>query len=277
MLITAATRMSARSNAFRFFDPEPALDDVNVRRSPDGMPSDARTPSYYIRGAITQLDASALDKSRSADSPLPKPDPAVSRNQVISIDLNVGQSATPEALPGLSASNSITLIPTGVDGDASGVINKAGVSFNVALDKNGGSQQAVRSLVELSAMEVLGKLAHVAYWQCLGIDSSNPTFQGQAREWFDGMTPGQKITYVQAGLRAGGYYQGPAADDLDDTARAALARWQTDNGLPANGQVEFDVYYRMLNMAGQDGAPSPVHAETDLAKPSPAAPALPPV
>ncbi|HYD32452.1 MAG TPA: peptidoglycan-binding protein, partial [Azospirillaceae bacterium] len=56
MLITAVSRMSSKSNAFRFVDFEPAMDDVNALYWLVGVQPEFRAPSYYIRGAITQLD-----------------------------------------------------------------------------------------------------------------------------------------------------------------------------------------------------------------------------
>src|SRR3954454_4272213 len=55
MLISAVSRMSARSGAFRFVDYDITQLDVQVLSELVGLRSDSVAPSYYIRGAITQL------------------------------------------------------------------------------------------------------------------------------------------------------------------------------------------------------------------------------
>src|SRR6185437_14385910 len=105
---------------------------------------------------------------------------------VISVDLNLGKLVTRQILPGMSASNSIAVVRSGKGADLGGVIGQgggqAGLTFSVALDQSEGFHQAVRNLIELSSIEVLGKLARVPYWQCLKIDQTNPAYRTEARE-----------------------------------------------------------------------------------------------
>jgi curli biogenesis system outer membrane secretion channel CsgG/peptidoglycan hydrolase-like protein with peptidoglycan-binding domain len=249
MLITAVSRMSTRSNAFRFVDFEPALDDVNALYSLIGIQPDFRVPSYYVRGAITQLDDNVIDESVGAGISLPQVDLGVSADQrvsVISVDLNVGDLVTRQIIPGMSASNSIAVKSSGVGADAGGTINKAGLSFNVALNQSEGFHQAVRTLVELSTIEVLGKLTRVPYWQCLGIEHTNSAFMAQAREWFDTMSTTERVAFVQRVLQADRYYDGPISGTLDGATQSAVGRYQSDNDLIATGRIDFDTYYRML-------------------------------
>ncbi|WP_448203133.1 DUF4384 domain-containing protein [Azospirillum sp. sgz302134] len=261
MLITAVSRMSERSNAFRFVDFEPTLDDVNALYWMIGVQPNFRAPSYYIRGAITQLDDNVVSEAASAGISLPTVDLGISADQVmsvISVDLNIGELATRQIIPGLSASNSLAVVSSGKGADAGAVIGKAGLSFNVSLNKSEGLHQAVRTLVELSAIEALGKMTRVPYWQCLGIDHTNPTFAGQARDWFDGMPPSQRVAYVQRVLAADGYYDGPDNGQVDDRTRDAIGRYQADHDLIATGRVDFDLYQRMLaEPAGQSGKGAP--------------------
>ena len=261
MLITAVSRMSERSNAFRFVDFEPTLDDVNALYWMVGVQPNFRAPSYYIRGAITQLDDNVVSEAASAGISLPTADLGVSADQVmsvISVDLNVGELATRQIIPGLSASNSLAVVSSGKGADAGAVVGKAGLSFNVSLNKSEGLHQAVRTLVELSAIEALGKMTRVPYWQCLGIDQTNPAFAGQARDWFEGMAPSQRVAYVQRVLASGGYYEGPDNGQLDERTRDAIGRYQADHDLIATGRVDFDLYQRMMaEPAGQKGAGAP--------------------
>jgi hypothetical protein len=66
MFITAVSRMSAKSNAFRFVDYDPTQTDVQVLSELVGLHDDFVAPNYYVRGAITQLDSNVLQSSASA-------------------------------------------------------------------------------------------------------------------------------------------------------------------------------------------------------------------
>ena len=207
MLITAISKMSATSGAFRFVDYDPTQLDVQVLSELVGLRDNFVAPNYYIRGAITQLDSNVLSSSAGAGISTPYLDLAVSRDQVVSVmslDLNIGKLVTRQIIPGMSASNSIAVVRSGKGGDVGGVIGKAGLSISVSLDRSEGFHQAVRNLVELSTIEAVGKLTRVPYWQCLQIDQTNPTYRTEAREWFDTMSQAERVRFVRTNLAGAG-------------------------------------------------------------------------
>jgi hypothetical protein len=207
-----------------------------------------------------------LQSSASAGVSIPFMDLAINGNQVVSvvsIDLNIGKLVTRQILPGISASNSIAVVQSGKGADVGGLIGKAGLSLSVSLDKSEGFHQAVRNLIELSTIEILGKLTKVPYWQCLSIESTNPNYRTEARGWFDTMGEGERERFVSAALVRTGYLPGGtngAAPGFSD----AVARYQADNDLVPNGRVDFDLYYRLLaNEARHSGSkPAPVSPVT---------------
>ncbi|EKV25957.1 hypothetical protein C882_3372 [Caenispirillum salinarum AK4] len=278
MLITAVSRMSDRSGAFDFVDFEPGMDSVNALHSLIGIRPEFRAPSYYVRGAVTQLDENVIADAASAGLSLPALDLGVSQDQlvsVISIDLSIGELVTRRILPGTSTSNSIAVVSYGQGANAGGEIRKAGLSFSLSFNRSEGMHQALRTLIELSAIEVLGKLTQVPYWQCLGIDSTNPAYMGQARSWYDGMSPSDRVIFAQRVLSGAGYAV-PVGGTLDQATRDALGRFQASNDLIPSGTVDFDTYLRMLSLPQASGGTVAVAA---AAPPSPAtvtAPAPPP-
>lgn len=255
MLITAISKMSATSGAFRFVDYDPTQLDVQVLSELVGLRDNFVAPNYYIRGAITQLDSNVLSSAESAGVSMPYFDLAISRDQVVSVmslDLNVGKLVTRQIIPGMSASNSIAIVRSGKGGDVGGVIGKAGVSISVSLDRSEGFHQAVRNLVELSTIEAVGKLTRVPYWQCLQIDQTNPTYRAEAREWFDTMSPGERVRFVKTNLAGAGYMQASSSDQVDPELNSAIARYQADHDLIPNGRVDFELYYGLLAAASRD-------------------------
>jgi curli biogenesis system outer membrane secretion channel CsgG len=288
MLITAISRMSATSGAFRFVDYDPTQLDVQVLSELVGLRESFVAPNYYIRGAITQLDANVLSSAQSAGVSTPYWDLAVSRDQVVSVmslDLNVGKLVTRQIIPGMSASNSIAVVRAGKGGEVGGVIGKAGVSISISLDRSEGFHQAVRNLVELSTIEAVGKLTRVPYWQCLQIDQTNPTYRAEAREWFDTMSATDRVRFVRANLAGAGYAQGASGDQFDPELHTAIARYQAEHDLIPNGRVDFDLYYGMLAAASREkkavtvaanAMPVPAPAVAPAATSPPPAPPVPP-
>ena len=177
--------------------------DVQVLSELVGLHDDFVAPNYYVRGAITQLDSNVLQSSASAGVSIPGMDLAINGNQVVSvvsIDLNVGKLITRQILPGISASNSIAVVQSGKGADVGGFIGKAGLSLSVSLDKSEGFHQAVRNLIELSTIEILGKLTRVPYWQCLSIEFDQSELRTEARGWFDTMGETERERFVSAAL-----------------------------------------------------------------------------
>ena len=271
MFITAVSRMAAKSNSFRFVDYDPTQLDVQVLSELVGLRADFVAPNYYVRGAITQLDSNVLQSQVSAGISIPNLDLAVNGNQVVSVislDLNVGKLITRQIIPGISSSNSIAVVQSGKGADAGGLIGKAGVSLSVSLDKSEGFHQAVRNLIELSTIEVLGKLTRVPYWQCLSIESTNPNFRAEARGWFDTMGERERNDFVSAALIRTGYLPGGSNGQSTDMSDA-ISRYQADSDLIPTGRIDFDLYYRML---GNEARKPKTATSTAPAAPGPVTP-----
>jgi hypothetical protein len=277
MFISAVSRMSAKSGAFRFVDYDPTQTDVQILSELVGLHDDFVAPNYYVRGAITQLDSNVLQASAGAGVSIPGLDLAVNGNQivsVVSIDLNVGKLITRQIIPGISASNSIAVVQAGKGADLGGLIGKAGLSLSVSLNKSEGFHQAVRNLIELSTIEILGKLTRVPYWECLSIESTNPSFRGEARGWYDTMGEPERQQFVSNALVQAGYLRS-GATAADPGFSDAIGRYQADNDLVPNGRVDFDLYYRILadgsrHKGNAAVAATPVGADTAHPAPQPA-------
>ncbi|MCC2662909.1 MAG: peptidoglycan-binding protein [Geminicoccaceae bacterium] len=250
MLISAISSMSVRSRAFRFVDFDQLQVDVNSLQNLIGFTDDFLVPNYYIRGAITQLDEGVIADSAGASIAGSAFSLGFSADQVtsvVSMDLNIGDLLTRQILPGISARNSISVTRTGRAGDAGGRINTYGLFLNIALNRAEGMHAAVRNLVELSTIEVLGKLTAVPYWRCLQIEQTNPAVEAQARQWFDAMSEREQVAFVQQALASQGLYDAPITGVRDEATKGAVARYQADNGLIADGRINFDLYASLIH------------------------------
>ncbi len=249
MMISAIAKMSAKSGAYRFVDVERHGDTVFYIEDQWVGTSQITIPTYYVRGSITQADQGVMNDKQGAGLALPFLSVGASRDQLVSLvsmDLNLGDTRTRQIMPGYSSTNTIATVRREDSADVQGLIAKASLTFNLSSDTSEGSNQAVRTLVELGVIEVLGKLARVPYWRCLGIDSTNPEMMTQARDWYDQMTEPDRVRQIQAGLQRDGSYSGPIDGRMNPDLLTAVNRYQVANDLIANGRPSFDLYYAML-------------------------------
>jgi hypothetical protein len=163
------------------------------------------------------------------------------------------------------------VVQSGKGADVGGFIGKAGLSLSVSLDKSEGFHQAVRNLIELSTIEILGKLTRVPYWQCLSIESTNPNYRTEARGWFDTMGETERERVVSVALVRAGYLR-DEGNGPNPGLSEAVARYQAENDLVPNGRVDFDLYYRLLASDGRRPTAKPVAASPANAAVTPALP-----
>ena len=249
MLISAMSRMSVKSGALRFVDFDQQQFDVNALQQLVGFTDRFVVPNYYIRGAISQFDEGVVSEAAAGSVAFPDFDLGVSTDQVISVvavDLNVGDLITRQIIPGLSANNLISVRRSGLSGDAGGQIRKAGLAFNLTFNNTEGLHSAVRSLIELSAIETMGKLTQVPYWRCLEIEQTNPAVVAEARDWFAAMRGRERISFTQRALRGLGLYTGSIDGTMNAELREAIGSYQASSGLLASGRIDFDLYQSLI-------------------------------
>ena len=112
------------------------------------------------------------------------------------------------------------------------------ISTGISFDRQDSASKAVQTLVELHVLELLGKAANVAYWECLSAGATNPgQSNAAARDW-KRLSPAARQAQMKAALTSLGY-TGEFA--------SALQRYQLDNGLNATGRPSFDTFLSLRN------------------------------
>ncbi|MCB1808363.1 MAG: DUF4384 domain-containing protein, partial [Candidatus Competibacteraceae bacterium] len=190
MLISSISKMNRYSNAFVFVD-VPTIDLDSVEHSGAGVtnwnawlaPIDIiyknkrellNYPDFYIIGSISQLDKGVSGQTIAGGIAVSDFGLGVGADKLISVissDFNVANALTFEVKNGYTSSNSIAVVSKGIGGDMDARFKNGGLYFSMNLDHNEGQQAAVRALIELSAIETLGKLARVSYQQCLNMNT----------------------------------------------------------------------------------------------------------
>lgn len=256
MVITALSQMSRLSNAFRFVDYE-----VDIARQDtvqnlttillNNNQMQLQRPALYLSGAIAFVDQNVTNNRFDAGLSGPRVEVGYSKNRnatIIGLEMHLGDFRTRTLIPGLDSANEVIVGSGGQGLDLAGRIGTYGVQFNVGRDYTQGSGTAVRTLVELATIELIGKWARVPYWQCLTLEQTHPEFQRQLRDWYEEGEPAVRRQLVKRSLVSRGYLAAGGEHLPDDSPafRAAIARFQADNGVVVTGVVDFATYERVL-------------------------------
>ena len=296
MVITALSQMSRLSNAFRYVDYE-----VDIARQDtvqnlttillNNNQIQLQRPALYISGAISFVDQNVTSNRFDTGVSGPRVDLGYSQSRnatIIGMEMHLGDFRTRTLISGLDSANEV-IVGTGGQGvDLAGRIGTYGVQFNVGRDYTQGSGSAVRTLIDLATIELVGKWARVPYWQCLTLEQNHPDFQRQLRDWFNEGSPAVRLQLVTRSLISRGYLPASAGAEPipahSAELRTALSRFQADNGMVVTGVVDFPTYERVLrNFVGlsPDGTLARIGWNTTSAEPAtvptPAEAVLPPV
>ncbi len=252
MIVTALSQMSRVSNAFRFVDYE-----VNIAQQDtvqnlttlllNNNQIRLQRPALYVSGAVAFVDQQVISNNVDMGTSASRLETGYSqsrRSSVIGMELHLGDFRSRTIIPGLDSANEIVIGSGGQGLDLSGRIGNYGVQFNVGRDYTQGSGPAIRTLVELAMIELLGKWARVPYWQCLTLEQTHPEFMRQMREWYEDASPATRGQLVRRSLLRRGYLLTENPDDA--TLHTALARFQTDERMVVTGVVDFPTYERSL-------------------------------
>ena len=263
MVVTSLSQMSHLSNAFRYVDYE-----VDIARQDtvqnlttillNNNQMQLQRPALYVSGAIAFVDQNVISQRRTAGISGDRVDLGHSKSNtatVVALEAHLGDFRTRTIIPGLDSANEVVIGGAGDGLDLAGRIGSYGVRFNVGRDYAMGTGGALRTLVDLAMIELVGKWARVPYWQCLMLDQTNPSFQRQMRDWFDASGPEGQLRLVRSSLISRGYLPNNQ-ENLNANApalREALAQFQADKGVIVSGTITFPTYEAALrNFVGLD-------------------------
>jgi peptidoglycan hydrolase-like protein with peptidoglycan-binding domain len=253
MMITSLSMMSRTSNTFRFVDFEiDALKQDTIQNLTSLLLNAGQMkiqrPALYVSGALSFMDQNISVDRMGGGISATNWDVGMTRDLMstaFGLELHLGDFSTRTLLPGVDSSNTIIVANTAVGGDVGGRIKKTGIQFNFGREVSQGTGQAVRTLVDLGLIELVGKWARVPYWQCVSLDQTHPEFQAQMRAWWDDMTGDERVRLFQNALRSSSYYSGAVDGRPNAALREAISRFQADQNVTITGNVGFETYERL--------------------------------
>ena len=211
-------------------------------------------PAFDIIGSISQYD-DGIYKSQadvSAEAAGTNDGSAVgagggksssSSVTYMSVDLSVVTSHNLAILPGVNTRNTVALFNKGTAKSFDAGISKTGVSYSFSKDSKDAVGQGLRGLIELSTIELIGKLVKLPYWKCLGMEVEHPDIRNEISDWFYQLQSTNilhKTLKIQ--LYLNGYYQGPIDEEITPEYLNAVRLFKQRLGLADNPNIDLEFY-----------------------------------
>jgi Domain of unknown function (DUF4384) len=282
MLITAVSEMTRRSRAIRInaF----GRDATNVisfmaqaqRQSPYDV-----IPQYDIKGSVTQFDEQVIRNTQDLGASYrPFLNLGLSRDaasNILGLDLSVLSTSDMSVLSGVTSRNSVVILKAGKGFDADAAYHKLGISYSMSLSRSEGQSQALRGLVELASIELMGKLTKTPYWRCLGADANHEEVKLEMSDWYYAMARGriELVAYFQQQMRRRGYYDGPIDGQFNPAIDEAIANYREAIGMSKEPAIDEALFKSYLNN-DQTKVPRPAQPVRYVKATPDAAPGAPP-
>jgi hypothetical protein len=243
----------------------------------------AVVPQFDLRGSVTQLDDVAKAQADIGMFVDPKFGLGYSKSSnasILALDLSVVDTGTLNVIPGIVSKNTVVIFKDGKGLDSEATYKKLGVNFSMNFSLSDGQGQALRNLIELGTVELMGRLFKLPYWSCLKIDPSTPDVVREVEDWYVATEAhGELPAFVKNRLRLRGYYLGAIDDNMDEATQRAVASFKRSQGLSASPDLDYELFKRLLYVpatkaAANQAAPAaatPVKQlgiEIDLSTPS---------
>jgi hypothetical protein len=253
MLIGAISQMTRRSNAIRAVaysdDTKNLAGFMRLAGSKEAFQPE-NIPAYTIRGSVSQFDDNLAKKTSDAGISLGP----ISRTfiggggakstsiNMVALDLAVLRAQDFALVPGVSAHNMAAILQEGWGIDAEVTYKKLGVNFMTSLSKSDGKSVALRNLVELAAIELVGKLNKLPYWRCLGIAAEHPEVVSEIDDWFESMSTADKMRFFLQQFRALGILP-PSEENVDPAEfKLAFKVYSEVIGFPENKSISLKLF-----------------------------------
>jgi hypothetical protein len=264
MMTSAISEMTRRSRAVRlsvFGSDQQNI--VQLLQQQQKLAAFEALPEFNVRGTISQLDED-VKKDSSAFGLLTEKAFGIrfgseTRFSVIGFDSAVVRTDSLQLVNGVSSKNTTVIVRRDASaGDGQAKILGAGTTFSFSANRSDGAAQATRNMVELAAIELVGKLIRAPYWQCVGTPDDDPEVLRETEDWFVSMDPDERIAFFKERLRERRYYDG-AIDGVADAAYAtALRDYRVAAGLPAQGDTDLALFRHLVTRSVPFGPFAPL-------------------
>ncbi|MEO0369018.1 MAG: hypothetical protein AAF197_09575, partial [Pseudomonadota bacterium] len=211
MIITAVSDMSRTSGAVRYVAYDRSTPNIIALQSAHQNKDAFKAPDFFIRGAVTQIEGSPYSKQKGFSLNVGNVSGELESGGIsnsnsislsaISLDLNMGMVSNFQLLPGVSASNTLSVMKKGDSSELILGFEKVGAIYSLNENSNQALSTALRGLIEVGLIELFGKLYDVPYWECLAKLGSNDPDYLEARKRFTEHSVHQTAEFVATELK----------------------------------------------------------------------------
>jgi len=255
MLITAVSDMSRRSRGVRLVAfGKDTMNVISFLASAQRQSAYAAIPLYDIKGSVSQLDENLIKNQKDLGFGIsPYLNIGVAKDaasSILGLDLSVMTTSDMAVMAGVTSRNSVVILKqgTGFDGDAA--YRKFGINYSMNLARSEGQTQALRGLVELASIELVGKLTKTPYWSCLGVTDprANEEVRLEMFDWYHAMaaTRVELIGYFQNQMRRRGFYDGPIDGEFNPAIDEAISNYREALGMSRRALLDEEFFYTFL-------------------------------
>lgn len=210
-----------------------------------------KNASFAVQGSVSQFDETTLRKQRDGGiclGPLCLGAAESDAFSGMSLDLSLIELEGLTLLPGVTSKNYVLIRRKGkgFDGDLS--LQKFGVQYNFTFTSSDGQGQALRALVELSAIELYGRLLKIPYWSCLGLSDADSAVALEIEDWWDTLRSDipSLVSWLQIQMGARGLYKGDVDGQLSPELERAIRAYKQSLGLKADLNLDLEFFRKYL-------------------------------
>ena len=255
MLVAVLADLTQRSRAIRLLASDQDWRRTAALRQPQVGETATAQPQYALRGTLRALDASGAPRTDVAA--------AQSGAAEIALDLMLLSTHDMAVVAGTASHNVVSVRPAEGRGDGWAEMYKLGTQFIWPLPAGGGRTAATRAVLEMAAIELVGRLAKVPYWTCFGAAADEAPVAAEIQDWYDAMAarPAEIIRFFQQQLTTRRAYDGPVDGQINPAFKDAVARYREALGLSREPKLSLDLFKAYL-------AADHVQVRTRLATPA---------
>jgi hypothetical protein len=279
MLITALSDMTRRSRALRVVAfGKDATNVISFLASAQRQSAYEVIPQFDIKGSVSQFDENVIRNQKDFGIGFqPFINLGISRDaasSILGLDLSVLTTDDMSILPGVTSRNSVVILKQGRGFDGDAAYHKFGINYSMNLSQSEGQSQALRGLVELAVIELMGKLTKTPYWSCLGATpDSTEEIRQEVSDWYFAMAASrvELIAWFQNQMRRRGFYDGPVDGKFNPAIDEAIATYRAALGMSREAVLD-EAFFKAYLGADHGKIPRPAQpARVAEAKPATAA------
>jgi hypothetical protein len=226
-------------------------------------PANVQGDYFWIKGAITEYDVTMtsgkgidfglsltglknIGRGNSKDGDLNGNIESELKSATITMDFNIVNARTKQFIPGVHTKNSMRIGSLTDSHDFSFSIAGTGAGVNGSVTRQQGIHASIRLLIELSLVELIGKLRTYPYWICIHNGKIDNDLLEKMRSDFINFDLNKRLFYIQHLLSI--IYPDVLIGDknMKNTNQRIIEFKKDNNIIPYNSEINTELYTKLL-------------------------------